>query len=692
MVGELVESVQDLPVPVESVWDALTEPDTYARLFDGIGGCDRQQTADDRSVSLYRIGTEHSGIATVPVRMIPGRRRDTLELYCPPLGSLVLIRLRRRGEGTRIAVTFFAPGRVHPAVASASAAAVTSWLRTGLDRLAQRHRAAPTAVLDQHSGAPVRRKASVGRHLVATGVVRPHRPDQGIRQLASLAKWGISLAGGYAAAAACEPRRDALVDDDGRIGFGDLHRRTDEIARGLLALGLDGRHCAGMLARNHLATVETMIAAGKAGLDLVLLNASLSARQLEDVAQRQRLSALFVDGELEPLIHYLHGGITRFGIDSAAPSPDRTSLVQLAALAPGVRLRRTRPGRLIVLTSGTSGAPKGARRPRGDDLDPVAAVLSRIPLRMNETMLIASPLFHTWGLGMLQLSTALRASVVLRRRMDPEDCLRAIAEHRVTALTTVPTLLHRILELPGRVRARYDTSSLRVVACGSAPLSGPAALRFMDTFGDILYNVYGSTEVSWATIATPTELREAPATVGRPPVGTTVAVVGTDLRPVPVGTTGRIFVGNPMLFDGYVDAPPPDETEDGLLDTGDVGFVDHAGRLFIDGRGDEMIISGGEKVFPRPLEEALEYLPQVREAAVVGVPDPEFGQRTAAYVVKRDGLGLDAQMVRDYIRGRHGRVAVPRDVSFVTALPRGETGKILKRLLNPSELGEPQAS
>src|SRR5262245_28613537 len=106
MVGELVESVQDLPIPFESVWDALIEPDTYARLFDGIGGCDRQQTADDRSVSLYRIGTEHAGIATVPVRMIPGRRRDTLELYSPTLGSLVLIRLRRRDEGTRIAVTF----------------------------------------------------------------------------------------------------------------------------------------------------------------------------------------------------------------------------------------------------------------------------------------------------------------------------------------------------------------------------------------------------------------------------------------------------------------------------------------------------------------------------------------------------------------------------------------------------------
>ncbi|MBF6150398.1 AMP-binding protein, partial [Nocardia nova] len=165
----------------------------------------------------------------------------------------------------------------------------------------------------------------------------------------------------------------------------------------------------------------------------------------------------------------------------------------------------------------------------------------------------------------------------------------------------------------------YDTSSLRVVASCGAPLAAHTVLGFMDAYGEILYNVYGSTEVSWATIADPADQLAAPTTAGTPPLGTKVAVLGPDHRPVPVGATGHVFVSNHMLFDGYVHSAPPDEA-DGMLDTGDLGYLDATGRLFIAGRDDEMIISGGENVFPRPVEEALAYLPQVREVAVVGVP------------------------------------------------------------------------
>ncbi len=143
---------------------------------------------------------------------------------------------------------------------------------------------------------------------------------------------------------------------------------------------------------------------------------------------------------------------------------------------------------------------------------------------------------------------------------------------------------------------------------------------------------------------------------------------------------GRIFVGNHMLFDGYVSDTPPEES-DGMLDTGDLGYLDAEGRLFVAGRDDEMIISGGENVFPRPVEEALAYLPQVTDVAVVGVPDREFGQRLAAFLVKNEGSGLDPDMVRTYVRNRLSRFSVPRDVTFLNALPRGETGKVLKRLL-----------
>jgi acyl-CoA synthetase (AMP-forming)/AMP-acid ligase II len=239
---------------------------------------------------------------------------------------------------------------------------------------------------------------------------------------------------------------------------------------------------------------------------------------------------------------------------------------------------------------------------------------------------------------------------------------------------------------------RYDTSSLKVVASSGSPISGASVIRFMDTFGDILYNFYGSTEVSWATIADPTDLRIAPTTAGRPPLGTRIAILGQDGNPLPVGAVGRIFVGNDMLFDGYTNAATP-AVEDKLMDTGDLGYLDASGRLFVAGRDDEMIISGGENVFPRPVEEAIAFLPQVADVAVVGVSDQEFGQRLAAFVVRAEGASIDEEMVRDYVRNRLSRFSIPRDVTFVDQLPRTATGKVLKRRLVderfPPEMGWP---
>jgi acyl-CoA synthetase (AMP-forming)/AMP-acid ligase II len=196
----------------------------------------------------------------------------------------------------------------------------------------------------------------------------------------------------------------------------------------------------------------------------------------------------------------------------------------------------------------------------------------------------------------------------------------------------------------------------------------------------VLYNFYGSTEVSWATIADPTDLRLAPTTAGRPPLGTRVAILGADGHPLPVGAVGRIFVGNDMLFEGYTNAASP-AIEDRLMDTGDLGYLDASGRLFVAGRDDEMIISGGENMFPRPVEEAIARLPQVADVAVIGVPDADFGQRLAAFVVRAEGASLDADMVRSYVRNRLSRFSIPRDVTFVDELPRTVTGKVVKREL-----------
>jgi fatty-acyl-CoA synthase len=339
---------------------------------------------------------------------------------------------------------------------------------------------------------------------------------------------------------------------------------------------------------------------------------------------------------------------------------------------------------VVILTSGTTGTPKGANRKQPDSIEPAATLFSKIPLRAREHTVIAAPMFHSWGYAHYTLGLPLASTLVLRRRFDPEGTLADVARHRATALAVVPVMLQRILELPPETLARYDTSSLRVIAASGSTLPGELATRVMDTFGDVLYNLYGSTEVAWATIATPEDLRAAPGTAGRPPMGTVVKLLDADGREVPQGERGRIFAGNEMVFDGYTGGGGK-EVVGGLMSTGDMGHIDAAGRLFVDGRDDEMIVSGGENVFPREVEDLLARHAQIEEAAVIGVQDTEFGQRLKAFVVPRQEADLSAEAIKEYVKQNLARYKVPREVVFMDALPRNATGKVLKRELAAAE-------
>jgi fatty-acyl-CoA synthase len=207
----------------------------------------------------------------------------------------------------------------------------------------------------------------------------------------------------------------------------------------------------------------------------------------------------------------------------------------------------------------------------------------------------------------------------------------------------------------------------------------------MNTLGDNLYNFYGSTEAAQASIATPTDLRAAPGTAGRPPRGTVVKILDQDGREVPTGTTGRIFVGNKGQFEGYTGGGNK-QFINGLMSIGDIGHFDENGRLFVEGRDDDMIISGGENVFPIEIENLLADHEAIREVAVIGVPDQEFGQRLRAFVVVRPGQTLTADDVKSYVKQHLARYKVPRDVEFLDEIPRNPTGKVLKRVLR--EWGE----
>jgi acyl-CoA synthetase (AMP-forming)/AMP-acid ligase II len=219
-----------------------------------------------------------------------------------------------------------------------------------------------------------------------------------------------------------------------------------------------------------------------------------------------------------------------------------------------------------------------------------------------------------------------------------------------------------------------------MVISGAAPLPPELATALLDEFGDVLYNGYASTEVGAGTLATPADLRAAPGTVGRPASGVTVRILDEEGVELPAGTTGRIFVRGPLMFDGYTGGGGK-QMIDGLMSSGDVGHFDADGRLFIDGRDDDMIVSGGENVFPQEVEELLGAHEAVADAAVFGVPDPEFGQRLAAMVVPRPGVSVADDQLKDYVRAHLARYKVPREIELVAELPRTSTGKLQRRKL-----------
>ncbi len=528
-------------------------------------------------------------------------------------------------------------------------------------------------------------KLKVAQTLLSTGMFQPARPDRTVRSLTALHRWGPTPAAAYTSAAIRYPDRQAIVDEKGTLTFAEVDRRTNALARGLSKAGVKEGDGVAIMCRNHRWFIEATLACSKLGARALYLNTAFAGPQIADVMRREDPVALVYDEEFGNLVGEGGEGRKRFVAwhePGGRPLSESDPLLEelIASQTDSPLTPPAEKGSVVILTSGTTGTPKGAARKQPDSMEPLAALFSKIPLKARETTVIAAPMFHSWGFGHFTLALPLSSTLVLRRRFDPEDTLRAVAQHRATALAVVPVMLQRMLELGSETIAKYDVSSLRVIALSGSALPGELATRAMEAFGDVLYNLYGSTEVAWATIATPEDLRAAPGTAGRAPMGTVVKLLDADGREAKPGDGGRIFVANEMVFEGYTGGGNK-EIVGGLMSTGDVGHFDAGGRLFVDGRDDEMIVSGGENVFPREVEDLLADHEQIEEAAVVGVDDEEFGQRLKAFVVRREGGTLDEENVKAYVKANLARYKVPREVVFLEQLPRNATGKVLKREL-----------
>lgn len=528
--------------------------------------------------------------------------------------------------------------------------------------------------------------------LVKSGVWRSARPAHLLPIERALRQWGQSMAALGVIAAIRYPEQAAVIDERGTVTYRELDHRCERVAAALHAdYGIGDESKVAVLCRNHSGFLEATLAASRLGADVLFVNTEFAKPQLKSVLDRHKPDLLvcdeeFVDaaGEIPTIVAWHdNAGVDASG-DEAGAVGGFVLLERLTASDAGEAPKPRQAGHITILTSGTTGAPKAAPRvPTAWGLAGLtASTLNRIGLRAGEPMVICPPLFHGLGLLNSMLALFLGSPLVLARRFDAEQVLGAVDRTRAGSIVAVPVMLQRMLEVGAADIARYELGSLRAVISGASALGPALAERFTAQFGPILNDAYGSSEIGIATIATSADLKAAPGTVGRPCLGSSVRILDHNDRPVPIGETGRIFAGGGLVFGGYSDGSSK-TTVDGRMSTGDLGHLDRAGRLFVDGREDDMIVSGGENVYPVEVEDCLMSHPAVVEAVVVGVPDEEFGQRLVAYVVPAAEVTEDELI--EHVRANLARYKAPRRIVLVEDLPRNATGKILRNQLSESE-------
>ena len=510
------------------------------------------------------------------------------------------------------------------------------------------------------------------------GVFGPEPPSRLFRMGRAVERYGV-LGCLTEIAALRHPDDLALIDEQGELTWRELDDRVNALASAWRDEGFAAGDGVALLMRNHRGLIEALFAGAKLGGKVILMNTGFSGPQIREVSEREGVDLLVFDEEYTKAIGDFTPRLGRIrGWVETHANADDTLEAQIASSKPAPPPKPARPPRLVILTSGTTGTPKGAGRHVPFSLSPIGGPLSKVPYRSSMVHQMCAPIFHALGFSQMIITVSLGGTLSMSRRFDPKECLDSLEQNRADVAIMVPVMLQRVMALPDEEFADRDLSNLKIIFVSGSALSVDLAQRTLKRLGPVLYNLYGSTEVAYATIATPQDLQDAPGTVGKVVHGATVKILDENGRDVPFDTTGRVFVANTIQFEGYTGGGNK-EMLNGLMSSGDVGHFDRNLRLFIDGRDDDMIISGGENVFPAEVEEVLERHPAVSEVTCIGIDDDEFGQRLKAFVVKAPGQETDSDALRAYVKENLANYKVPKEVVFLDELPRNQTGKVLKR-------------
>ncbi len=534
-----------------------------------------------------------------------------------------------------------------------------------------------------------------GKVLRASGVATPIRPSK----LATFIKnarqtpLGPHLAVMYHAAA--HPDKEALVEygERGvrRLTWGELDATINRIAQALSSRGVKGGARVALMLANGIEYLIAQQALARLGATAVQIGYRLKPSEISYILGNAEPVATIVHAEFLPSMREARasanakGSILVIGGNGALSSDEVDWDRAMASASPEMPPKTGGDGGgVIVYTSGTTGKPKGANRAwKKTGFESVADMIVQVGIHAGDRHLVVCPLYHSAAPAFVAIMMSLGATIVLMNHFDPEGSLDIIQKERITCSLMVPTMLIRTSNLPDETIKKYDTSSLRWMMSGAAPLSTEAARRWMAAFGPKLWNFYGATETGLVTLAGPHDHVTRPGTIGKQLRGNQIRLLDDAGHEVPQGQIGELYARNSTMISGYHnnDAATSDAQKEGFFSVGDMGRIDTDGYYFLESRKHDMVISGGVNIYPREIEDHLNTHPAVLEVAVIGVPDPEWGETLRAFVVLRTGKQTTEQEVIEFCRTGLADYKRPRKVTFLLELPRNPTGKILKREL-----------
>ena len=481
-----------------------------------------------------------------------------------------------------------------------------------------------------------------------------------VRFLGAIMKNNANLLAVIKFSAKNKPNGIALNDGKNILTYKEFYVETLKLCSYLFDnYQITTRKRVGIMCRNNISAIELMVAASSLGADIFLLNVELSSTQLIDLSTKNKLDLIISEDEFAEKLKFLAQNKILFS----------SQINEIKNNAEITKIKTKKAGNIIVLTGGTSGNFTVTKRKPSvfNFLNPFFALLTNLDLDKYNSIYIAVPIYHGFGFSALIIAMILGVEIFIQDKFETQNACDFIEKNKIEVITLVPLMLRRMLNLEP-----LKLKSIKKILSGGASLNPQLVKQTQSTLGDKLYNLYGTTESGFSIMAKPENLAYNTRTIGKKINGVNLKITDNE---------GNILGANEIGVINLSTKWSMNNKEDKWLSTGDLAYIDETGCVFLCGRADDMIVSGGENVYPISLENILAKHEAVENVAVIGVDDDEFGQRLKAFVVIKKNFETDEQKIFDWLDGKIARYEKPVKIVFIDDLPYTPVGKVNKKVL-----------